>query len=685
MPRSHATEIGEKVEGEGRIRRYHANVDALTTRPFEEVSTLYELLAYSAKKRPEAIAFGTRPLIKVHVDEKEVKNAAGVVEKKKWTSLELGPYEWKTYQKVAETVGKLGTALASEQLGSLTKGSIVGIFAETSEQWLTFAHAVFSQSAVVATVYANLGEEGLVYAINDTSLTHLLTDSNLLGSILKSIASLPKIKYIFYTDHREQADVKVLEALKEKGITTVSFSELVTISSGLEAAPVPPAPTDLAVIMYTSGTTGLPKGVMISHANVIGAISGGMAVVVSGFNLGPGDLYCSFLPLAHILEMVIEHCLILSGAGLAFGSPRTMTDNLVRNCKGDLTESKPTLMAGVPTLWERIRKGALEKVKMAPASKQKVFNVGYSIKNKLLSMNIASAPVLDSVVFGQFKQNVGGRLRGIISGGAPLSHSTHQFLRTVFNVPVIQGYGLTETCGLLTVQPLRHLGTEIVGAPFPCAEIKLVDVKEMGYTSEDQPNPRGEIWARGPGIAMGYYNQPEKTKEEFKEGGWFATGDIAQWNSDGTLAIIDRIKNLVKLSHGEYIALEAMEAKYKQDPYVDEICVVANSQKDLPAVLVVVNKPNLTAWAEANSIDASDWVALTQNEKAKEEVKRSLHATATREKMKTFEKPSGVFLVSEEWTVDGGLVTAAMKLKRNEIQKKYKDEIAALFAAQTQN
>jgi len=675
----YSVEVGPKVAGETRVRRYYETPDRLLTVPHESVHTVYDIIKYSAEKYPSLEALGTRPLVKIHVEEKEVKNAAGNMEKKKWTYMELGSYQWKTYKQFFDLAGRIGTLLTTEKYGSLKSGDRFGIYAETSEQWVTAAHACFSQNVTVVTIYANLGEEGLIYSLNDTTLTHILTDANLLGSLLKAVGQLKHLKYVVYTDHREKADEKTVAALKEKGIQVFSFTELANGATDVTAKPHPPKSEDLAVIMYTSGTTGVPKGVMISHANIIGAVSGGVVTVARNFGIGQRDVYCSFLPLAHILELVIEHVLLFLGGSLAFGSPRTMTDNLVKNCRGDLVVSRPTLMAGVPVLWERIRKGAQDKIKTQSALKQSIFQAAFNIKYALLENGFASAPGLDQVVFSKFKEQVGGRLRGLVSGGAPLSKSTHQFLRIVFSVPAIQGYGLTETTGLLCAQPVDHLGTEVVGAPFPSSEVKLVDVPDMKYTSEDKPFPRGELWARGTGIALGYYNQPEKTKEEFKEGGWFATGDIGQWNADGTISIVDRKKNLVKLSHGEYIALEALESKFKQDPFVEDICVVANSQRDLPAAIVVPNRKSLTAWAEQNGVDHSDYDKLCANPKAMEAVKQSLHATATKERMKTFEKPSGVFLTSDEWSVESGLVTAAMKLKRNEVQQKYKEQINKLF------
>eukprot|EP01117_Protostelium_nocturnum_P004987 TRINITY_DN1808_c0_g1_i1.p1 TRINITY_DN1808_c0_g1~~TRINITY_DN1808_c0_g1_i1.p1 ORF type:complete len:714 (+),score=293.79 TRINITY_DN1808_c0_g1_i1:148-2289(+) len=672
----------KKVEGEG-IPRRSAEFPEILSEPAPDVHTVHDILLHTARKYPQGHAFGTRPLKKIHSEEKEVKNSDGKMEKKKWTFMELGDYEWKSYSQVKEEVINVGNALVSEEFGSLKAQKMLGIYADTSAQWLSTAHGCFSQNIVVVTIYANLGEEGLIHAINDTSLTHLLTDGPLLPALYKILDKVKNLKYVFYTTHREQADEKVLQQFKDKGIKVFPYDDLLNAGkkSGSQSTN-PPKKEDLAVIMYTSGTTGVPKGVMITHANIAASVAGGTEGVGKKFGIGAGDTYCSFLPLAHILELVVEHVIMFLGGELAFGSPRSMMDNMVKNCRGDLVTARPTLMAGVPVLWERIRKGAQEKLKSQSWLVQSVFNAAYQYKYWMLEHGYSNTAMVNNVVFNKFREQVGGRLRGLVSGGAPLSKSTHLFLRIVFSCPAIQGYGLTETTGLVAAQPVDSLTTEVAGAPIPCGEVKLVDVKEMGYTSEDKPFPRGEIWARGPQITKGYYNQPEKTKEEYKEGGWFATGDIGQWNADGTISIVDRKKNLVKLSHGEYIALESMESKYKQDPFVEEICVVANSQRDLPAAIVHPNKKALQEWASSNGKSDLDWHDLCKDKEARAAVKSSLHKTAANERMKTFEKPSDVFLASDEWTPENGLMTSAMKLKRNEIQQKYKKEIGDLFPAE---
>jgi len=209
-------------------------------------------------------------------------------------------------------------------------------------------------------------------------------------------------------------------------------------------------------------------------------------------------------------------------------------------------------------------------------------------------------------------------------------------------------------------------------------EIKLVDVPDMKYLSTDKPFPRGELWLRGGHVAMGYYKNEKKTAEDFDSEGWFHTGDVAQVNVDGTLSIIDRKKNLVKLSHGEYIALEKLEAKYKGSKYVENICVYADSNRDYPVALVVPVRAALLDWASSKGL-GSDFEKVCASAEAKKMVLDSMKDIGRREGLKSYESVMKVDLVPDEWTPENDMVTAAQKLKRNPINAKYKKEIEALY------
>jgi long-chain acyl-CoA synthetase len=368
------------------------------------------------------------------------------------------------------------------------------------------------------------------------------------------------------------------------------------------------------------------------------------------------------------------------GVAVGYGNARSLTDASVRNCKGDLTELRPTLMAGVPTIYDRVRKGGVEKIEKSGALVKFLFDFGFKQKKAALAQYM-DTPFWNALVFNKFKSQLGGRMRIMLSGGAPLSKETHEFLRVCFSCNVIQGYGLTETCGGGTLMHYQDHSLGRVGPPVPGAEIKLVDVAEMGYKSSDFPYPRGEVWIRGANVAIqGYFKQPKKTEEDFRKGGWFATGDVGLWHPDGTLEIIDRVKNLVKLSHGEYVALESIESKFKNSAFVDNICVYADSKEAFVVALVAPNKPKLTEWAEKNNIPhADDFEELCKNPAANKEVLNSILTAGRQAKLKAFELPRAIYLCHDEWTPQSGMLTAAMKLKRAPLTAHFKAELKEMY------
>jgi len=335
-------------------------------------------------------------------------------------------------------------------------------------------------------------------------------------------------------------------------------------------------------------------------------------------------------------------------------------------------------MAGVPLIWERIRKLTLGKIGESSPIVKSIFWTAYKLRGYYLPIPLLQ-PMLNLLVFNKFKSQLGGRMRLIISGGAALSKETHQFVRRCFNIPFLQGYGLTETCGGSVLLPPDHPGYGIAGAPMPCVELKLRNVPDMNYLASNQPIPQGEVCIRGPPVAVGYYKLPEQTQEAFGEDGWFATGDIGEFREDGTLAIIDRKKNLVKLAHGEYIALEKMETKYKDSLFLENVCVYGDSDREFPIALVVPNRAVLAKWADEQKVAYKDLADLLDNKEAEKKVLAEVVSAARKANLKDIEIVKAVALVHDEWTPDNGLLTAAMKLQRAKIYAKYKDVIEETY------
>jgi long-chain acyl-CoA synthetase len=283
----------------------------------------------------------------------------------------------------------------------------------------------------------------------------------------------------------------------------------------------------------------------------------GVTTIVGQY-IGPADALLTYLPLAHILEYVVENAFVHWGTLMGYANPRTLSDQSVRNCKGDIREFKPTVMVGVPAVWETIKKGIVSKVEGGSALTKNLFWGALAAKNFLMDNGLPGTGLLDALVFKKLKDATGGRLRFCMNGGGPISKETRRFISMAM-CPMIGGYGLTETTAMGSLGDPNHWTDDSIGEIETSIEIKLVDFADAGYFSTNNP-PQGEVWIRGPPVMSGYFENEQETKEALTEDGWFKTGDIGQFDKYGLLQIIDRKKNLVKTMNGEYIALEKVSA-----------------------------------------------------------------------------------------------------------------------------
>ncbi|KAI8911450.1 hypothetical protein EDD86DRAFT_202408 [Gorgonomyces haynaldii] len=577
-----------------------------------------------------------------------------------------------TWQEAYDARLAIGAGL--KHLGVLKTDKIT-LFASTSRDWMLMAHACFSQSITITTAYDTLGEEGLGFSLNECAVKTLFTQAELFPVVTKVTPSVQTLKTIIYTGKPTEEQ---LQKAKEANPQLVFYSLEQVRQFGLDhPTPAdPPKPDTLACIMYTSGSTGNPKGVMLTHSNVVAAVAGCDELLKLHF--GKNEVYLSYLPLAHILEFTVEQYLIFAGAQLGYGSPRTLTDAGVRNCLGDIKELRPTGMCGVPAVWETIRKGIITNVRKATPLQQYIFEVAMMIKKPLVAAGIPTA-FIDNVVFKQIKENTGGRLKFALSGGAPLSKHTQEYLGLVL-CNIVQGYGMTETCGTLALQSFFELGVNgSVGVPFPSIELKLVQSGSYHPNPADpsQP-PRGEVWARGPIIMKGYFNQPDVTKEALTDDGWLMTGDIAELKPNGTLSIIDRKKNLVKLAHGEYVALEKLESQYKTAHFVQNMVIHADPLENHIVALIVPNENELVRVAATLGI-SKDVAHLAQDKQVVSHLVEELLEIAKRSNLKGAEQLKHICIVLDEWTSENGMLTAAQKIKRSDVINRYTTEIDHLY------
>ncbi|NXM79675.1 ACSL4 ligase, partial [Oenanthe oenanthe] len=645
------------------------HLNALANINIPGADTLDKLFDHALAKFGKKDCLGTREILS---EENEMQPNGKVFKK-----LILGTYRWLSYEEVNEKITCLGNGLTA--LG-LTPKSTIAIFCETRAEWLIVALTCFKYNFPLVTLYATLGEEAVTYGLNECGASYLVTSVELLESKLKT--ALPEVsclKHIIYVDTKivnkseypENVEIHSMQAVTELGAKPENSSIL----------PSRPVPTDLALVMYTSGSTGRPKGVMMMHKNLIAGMTGQCERIPG---LGPKDTYIGYLPLAHVLELTAEVSCITYGCRIGYSSPLTLSDQsskIKKGSKGDCTVLKPTLMAAVPEIMDRIYKNVMSKVQEMNYIQRTLFKIGYDYKLEQIKRGY-DAPLCNILLFKKVKALLGGNVRMMLSGGAPLSPQTQRFMNICFCCPVGQGYGLTETCGAGTITEVADYSTGRVGAPLICCEIKLRDWQEGGYTNKDKPNPRGEIMIGGPNVSMGYFKNEEKTTEEFSvdENGqrWFCTGDIGEFHPDGCLQIIDRKKDLVKLQAGEYVSLGKVEAALKNCPLIDNICAYAKSDQSYVISFVVPNQKKLTALAEQKGVSGT-WVDICNHPTMEAEILQEIKEVANKMKLERFEIPIKVRLSPEPWTPETGLVTDAFKLKRKELKNHYLNDIERMY------
>uniref|UniRef100_A0A7N6F649 long-chain-fatty-acid--CoA ligase n=1 Tax=Anabas testudineus TaxID=64144 RepID=A0A7N6F649_ANATE len=578
------------------------------------VDTLDKMFEHAARMFPQRDCLGTREVLS---EEDEVQPNGKVFKK-----VILGNYNWLSYEEAYEAAKCFGSGLAA--LGQRPQCNIA-IFCETRAEWIVASQACFMYNFPLVTLYATLGPLAIAHGLNETEVTHIITSKDLLQNRLKVPAL--SLRYVIVVDCKSTSWLDMPRGIMVYNMDTVK--ELGSKADNLAVARRQPQSTDIAVIMYTSGSTGIPKGVMISHGNIIAGITG-MAERIPNLKY---DTYIGYLPLAHVLELSAELVCISHGCRIGYSSPQTLADQstkIKKGSKGDTSVLKPTLMAAVPVM-----RGLL-----------------------------------------------GGNTRLLLSGGAPLSAATQRFMNICLCCPVGQGYGLTETCGAGTISEVWDYNTGRVGAPLVCSEIRLKDWEEGGYYSTDKPNPRGEILIGGPNVTMGYYKKKCNNGEDFfvDENGqrWFCTGDIGEFHPDGCLKIIDRKKDLVKLQAGEYVSLGKVEAALKNCPLIDNICAYANSDQSYVISFVVPNHKQLMALAQQLQVRGT-WEEICNNSQVEKEVLRIITEAAITAKLERFEIPKKIRLSSEPWTPETGLVTDAFKLKRKELKTHYQEDIERMY------
>lgn len=644
------------------------------------VQTLDEVARRAIRAYPKRPAMGTRRIL----GRTEEKQPNGKVFKK----LVLGDYEWWTYEEMDRKIDLTARGLLS--IGARPR-QYLAILAETRAEWMLTAQACFRTNIPLVTLYATLSNDDIVSAVNLTEVTHLVTSSDLLTRVLSVVEKMPTLTHIVYM---ENANAKPPAPL-QNGPQVIPFSSLEERGEDHEQEQCSPSPDDVAIVMFTSGSSGTPKGVMASHRNLISSMNG-FGVVCSKFGAYTcNDVYLAYLPLAHMLELAAETLLIGAGARIGYSSPFTITDNasaVAKGCRGDVTLLQPTVFACVPLIVDRLRKGVNEVAASKGPFFKALFDYAVQYKNFWLDLGF-DTPILNQLVFKHVRLLLGPNLKVLACGSAPLSRHTRRFVRACMGGRVIEGYGLTETSGAASIMDAEDVSADRVGAPLPGCYLRLVDWEEGNYRTSDTPNPRGEIVVGGPCVTKGYYKNEELTKESFREEGgvrWFYTGDIGEIFPDGTLKIVDRKKDLVKLQFGEYISLGRVESVLKTCTLVDNLFVYGNSLHTYLVAVVAPNLKQLQRIARRLGRD-EDFVAnatvkdLCQDAEVTKAAEVAILEYARGSGLLKTEVPGKVKLCVEEWKPDTGLVTATYKIRRKPLQVFYQRDIDAMYGTSEEN
>lgn len=612
------------------------------------LSTTWDIFSASAKKYPGNRMLGWREFIHG-----------------KW-----GPYVWKTYEDVYNEVLHAGAALRAS---GIEPGSRVGIYGKNCPQWIVAMEACSAHSLICVPLYDTLGSSAVDYILDHAEIDIVFVQDKKVKELLKPECTHAKrLKSIVSFSSLTELEK---DGALATGIKPYTWKDFLLMGRDYPSDIVPPKPFNICTIMYTSGTSGEPKGVILTHENISTYIRG-VDIFLEQFEdkMTVDDVYISFLPLAHILDRMIEEYFFHRGASVGFYHGE------IDALKEDLLELKPTFLAAVPRVLERMHEGILKALEDLNPRRRKIFSILYKYKLKWMKLGYKqknASPVADLLAFRKVRAGLGGRLRLIVSGSAPLSNEIEEFMRVTSCAFVVQGYGLTETCGLASLgypDEMCMIGT--VGSTFVYSELRLEEVPEMGYNPLADP-PRGEICVRAKSKFAGYYKNQELTDESMKDG-WFHTGDIGEMLPNGVIKIVDRKKNLIKLSQGEYVAIEYLEKVYCITPIVEDIWVYGDSFKSAVVAVVVPHKENAEKWAQQNGHRGS-FSQLCSLKKLEEYVLHELKSTAERNKLRGFEYIKGVYLVPEPFDVEHDLVTPTLKKKRDKLLKCYKVKIDEIY------
>ncbi|HEX9986835.1 MAG TPA: long-chain fatty acid--CoA ligase [Thermoanaerobaculia bacterium] len=539
------------------------------------------------------------------------------------------------------------------------QGDRVAILSENRPEWTMGDFAILAAGAVSVPIYPTLLGWQIEYIVNDAGAVAVIcSNEEQLNKMLEIRSHMPTVHNLIVCDPPATLPPGVLtfQQVAEMGKSEEQKSGRTRFDELRKSRKA----DDLATLVYTSGTTGNPKGAMLTHGN----IASNVAAVDDVVPFKPGDVALSILPLSHILERMVDFLYLYKGLTIAYAEDVTkVADNLA--------EIRPHYFAAVPRLFEKMRTRILDQVAMAPKARQKIFNWALGVAEQRLPQMVEHKPIegflsvkskiADKLVFKKIHDRLGGRVKYVVSGGAPLSSELAAFFIGA-GVEILEGYGLTETSPVIAVNTPKKRRLGSVGVVIPGVEVKI---------AED-----GEILTRGPHVMKGYFNNEEATKQSIDSQGWFHTGDIGELDAEGFLKITDRKKDIIINAYGKNIAPQPLEALLKSSPYIGTPVLIGDRRKYL-AALIVPNFEKLERDASSLGVTVGSREELVRHDKVRaliqNEIDRFNQNLDRQEKIRRFA------LLSRDFTIDDDEITPSLKVKRKNIDTKYKSVIDQMY------
>uniref|UniRef100_A0A1I8JJY1 Long-chain-fatty-acid--CoA ligase n=1 Tax=Macrostomum lignano TaxID=282301 RepID=A0A1I8JJY1_9PLAT len=572
------------------------------------------------------------------------------------------PFTWMSYQEVFTEALNIGAFLAA--VLKLPPESFVGIYTKNRAEWVILELGCYLYCLTPVPLYDTLGPEATDHILMQTRISVILCETPQHVTNLLRLKNSAQILHIIQLSGR----IPKVNEIKQQ-----AWGWQEALKAGREN-PVEqrqqPNRKSLALLCYTSGTTGLPKGVQITHGNLIAEslamtdllITHGKQYVSTA---SCDDVYLSYLPLAHIFERIMHVLCFMHGMRIGFyrGDILTLVD--------DMKELKPTIFCTVPRLLNRIYDKTLAQAN-SNCLGAAIFRMALRRKtNEVNRRVIRKNSIWDSLVFSKIQASTGNRIRLVIVGSAPLAEKVMRFSRAAFGCPVVEGYGQTETTGGSTVTLPGNPQTGNVGMPLFNNVVQLQDVPEMGYYAKDGS---GEVCIKGLNVTLGYFQMEAETAKIMDSDGWMHTGDIGQW----TATIIDRKKHIFKLSQGEYVAPEKIEQIYSTNVYVYQVFVHGDSLENFILAAVVPNPEAVMAWAKKRR-KPENLKDLCNDLELKTEILQSMQATGKANDLKSFEQVRDIHLHHEPFSVENGLLTPTFKAMRNELRRLFGETFTKMY------